>query len=107
VEKFNKVLNVHEVHDIRQMDIHVAEPLVTKPSLVEVEIVIGKLNTYKSLGTDQILAKLIKEGGETLCSEINNFFFLYGLRRNCHSGGRNILLYKFIKRVIKIDCNYY
>jgi hypothetical protein len=35
---FNQMLNVHGVHDVRQMDIHTAEPLVPKPSLVEVEI---------------------------------------------------------------------
>jgi hypothetical protein len=52
------------------MDIHTAEPLVPEPSLVKVEIVIGKLKSYKSLSTDQIPAELIKAGGETLCSEL-------------------------------------
>jgi hypothetical protein len=36
-----------------------------------VEIAIEKLKRYKSLGTDQIPAKLIKAGGETLSSEIH------------------------------------
>jgi hypothetical protein len=36
------------------MDIHMAEPLVPEPSLVKVEIAIGKLKSYKSPGTDQI-----------------------------------------------------
>jgi hypothetical protein len=40
---FKQVLNVHGVHNVRQMDIHTAEPLVPEPSLVEVEIAIGKL----------------------------------------------------------------
>jgi hypothetical protein len=53
------------------MDIHTAEPLVPKPSLVKVEIAVGKLKSYKSPGTDQIPAELIKAGGETLCSEIH------------------------------------
>jgi hypothetical protein len=48
-----------------QKDIQMAEPLVLEPSFVKVEIAIGKLKSYKSLGTDQILAELIKEGGET------------------------------------------
>jgi hypothetical protein len=65
------VLNVHEVHNVRQKDIHTAEPLVPEPSLVEVEVAIGKLKSYKSLGTDQIPAELIKAGGETLYSEIH------------------------------------
>jgi hypothetical protein len=68
---FNQVLNVRGVDDVRQMDIRTAEPLVTEPSLVEVEIAIGRLKSYKSSGTDQIPAKLIKAGGETLYYEIH------------------------------------
>jgi hypothetical protein len=49
------VLKVHRVHDVRQMDIHTAEPLLPEPILIEVEIGIGKLKSYKSPGTDQIL----------------------------------------------------
>jgi hypothetical protein len=41
---FNQVLNVHRVHNVRQEDIHTTELLVPEPSLVEVEITIGKLN---------------------------------------------------------------
>jgi hypothetical protein len=66
------VLNVHEVRNVRQ-DIQTAEPLVPEPRLVEVEIGIGKRKSYKSPGTDQIPAELIKAGGETLCSEIHRF----------------------------------
>jgi hypothetical protein len=37
----NQVLNVHGVHDFRQIIlIHTAEPLVPEPRLVEVEIAI-------------------------------------------------------------------
>jgi hypothetical protein len=57
---FNQVLNVNGVHGVRQMDIHTAEPLVPEPSLVEVETAIGKLQRYKSPGTNQIPAELIK-----------------------------------------------
>jgi hypothetical protein len=32
---FNQALNIHRVHNVRQMDIHTAEPLVPEPSLVE------------------------------------------------------------------------
>jgi hypothetical protein len=47
------------------------EPSVPEPSLVEVEIAIGKLRSYKFPGTDQIPTELIKAGGETLYSEIH------------------------------------
>jgi hypothetical protein len=68
----NQVLNiVHRVHGVRQMDKHTAEPLVPEPSLVKVEIAIGKLKTYKPLDTDKIQAELIKAGGETLRFQIH------------------------------------
>jgi hypothetical protein len=70
---FNQVLNVHGLHDVSQLDLHTAEPLVPEPSLVEVEVAVRKLKSYKSLGTDQILAGLFKAGGETLHSEIQKF----------------------------------
>jgi hypothetical protein len=63
-------LNVHGVNDVRQTEIHTAEPLVPEPSSSEVEIAIEKLKRYKSPGTDQILAELIQAGGETFRSEI-------------------------------------
>jgi hypothetical protein len=77
---------VHRVHDVRQMDIHMAEPLMPQPNLVKMETAIGKLKWYKSLGTDQILTKPIIAGGETLHSEIHKLIFvLCGIRRNFHS----------------------
>jgi hypothetical protein len=45
------------------MDLHTAEPLMPEYNLV-VEIAIGKLQSYKSRGTDQILADLFKVGGD-------------------------------------------
>jgi hypothetical protein len=66
---FNQELNVHGVHDVRQIDIFTAEPLVPEPSLVEVEIAIEKLKRYKSPAPGQIPSELIKAGGEILCSE--------------------------------------
>jgi hypothetical protein len=71
------VLNVQGVQNVGQKDVHTAEPLVTERSLVEVEIAIGKLKRYKSLGTDQIPVELIKAGGEMLCSEIHKTYLFY------------------------------
>jgi hypothetical protein len=51
--------------------VRAAEPLVPEPSLVELEIAVGKLKIYKSPGTDQMSDKLVKTGGETLYSEIH------------------------------------
>jgi hypothetical protein len=68
---FSRLLNVRNVSDVRQTEVHTAEPLVPGLSLLEVEIAIAKLKRYKSPGSDQILAKLIQAGGEILLSAIH------------------------------------
>jgi hypothetical protein len=42
---FSQLLNVHNVTDVRQTEIHTAEPLVPGPSHFEVEICIAKLKS--------------------------------------------------------------
>jgi hypothetical protein len=84
------------------MDIRMTEPLVPEHSHVEGEIAIEKLKSYKSPGTSQIQAKLIKAGGETLHSEIHKLICSIWNRENYHSSGRNLLLYQFIKRVMRL-----
>jgi hypothetical protein len=53
---FSQLLNLHNVSDVRQIEVHTAEPLVPGPSRLEVEIAIAKLKTYKSPGGDEIPA---------------------------------------------------
>jgi hypothetical protein len=60
------VIDVHNVSDIRQIEVHMAEPLVHGPSRLEVIITIAKLKKYKSPGSDQIPTELIQAGGEML-----------------------------------------
>ena len=59
------------VNDVRQTEIHTAEPLVPEPRAFEVELVTEKLKTQKSPGTDQIPAEVIKAGGRTIRPEIH------------------------------------
>jgi hypothetical protein len=61
---FCQLLNVQWVGGIRQTEIQTAEPFVPEPSISEVEVAIGKLKRYKSLGADQIPAELIQAGGK-------------------------------------------
>jgi len=63
---FSQMVNIHGVNDVRQAEIHMAEPLVPEPSTFEIEMAIQKLKSNKSPGIDQISAKLIKAGGRTL-----------------------------------------
>jgi hypothetical protein len=68
---FFQLLNVHGINDVRQTEIHTAEPLVPEPSDSEVEMATEKLKRHKSPGIDQIPAELIKAGGRTIGSEIH------------------------------------
>jgi hypothetical protein len=68
---FSQLLNVHNVSDVRQIEVHTAEPLVPGPSRLEVEIAIANLKKYKSPGSDQILAELIEAEGELLLPVIH------------------------------------
>jgi hypothetical protein len=68
---FFQLLNVYNVSYVRQIEAHAAEPLVTGPSRLEVEIAVAKLKKYKSPGSDQIPAELIQAGGEMLLSAIH------------------------------------
>jgi hypothetical protein len=62
---------VHRVSDIRQIEIHTAEPLVSDPSTSVVEIAIAETESYKSPGSDQITAELIQAEGQILSSKIH------------------------------------
>jgi hypothetical protein len=69
---FSRLLNEHNVNDVRQIEVHTAEPLVPGSSRLGVEIAIAKLKKNRSPGSDQIPAELIQAGGEILLSEIHN-----------------------------------
>jgi hypothetical protein len=103
---FNQVLDVHGVYNVRQKDICMAEPLVPESSLVEEEITIGKLKSYKSLGTDQILAELIKAGGE-MCSEISKLICSIWNKEELPQQWKESVVIPTHKKGDKIDCNNY
>jgi hypothetical protein len=99
----NQVLNVRGVHDVRQT----AEPLVPDPSLVEVEITIGKLESYKSPGTDQNSTELIKAGSETLRSEIHKLVCSRWNKEELPQQRKESIIVPIHKNGDKTDCNNY
>jgi hypothetical protein len=44
---FSHLLNVHDVSDFKQIEVHTAEPLVPVSSRLKVEIDIAELKKYK------------------------------------------------------------
>jgi hypothetical protein len=81
-------LNVHWVSDVRQIEIHTAEPLVLDPSYFEIEIVIAKVKRYKSPGSYQIPAELFHAGGEILGSNIHKGINYIWNKDNCLISGK-------------------
>jgi hypothetical protein len=67
-----------------------------------VEIAIGKLKSYTSPGTDQIPPNWLHQEVKRYFLRYTNLFVLYVIRKNYHSSGRNLVLYQFIKRVIRL-----
>jgi hypothetical protein len=63
---FSQILNVHGLSEVRQAEIHTAEPLVPESCALEFELAIEKLKSNKSPGNDQIPAELIKAGGRKI-----------------------------------------
>jgi hypothetical protein len=100
-------MNVHRVSDVRQMEIHTAEPLVPEPSPSEVEIAIAKLKKYKLPGSDQIPAELIQAGGETLQSEIHKLINSIWSKEELPDQWKESIIVPFYKKGVKTDCSNY
>jgi hypothetical protein len=81
---FSQLLNIHNVNDVRQIEIHSAEPPVPGPSHLEVEISIAKLKKYESLSSDQILAEVIQARGEKFVSKIHELTNSCGAEYHSH-----------------------
>jgi hypothetical protein len=45
---FSQLSNMHNVSDVRKIEVHTTEPLVPGPSRLEVEIAIAILKKYRS-----------------------------------------------------------
>jgi hypothetical protein len=84
-----------------------AETLVPEPSHVEVEIAIGKLKSYKSPDTGQILAELIKAGGETLYSEKHRLICSIWNKQKLPQQWKESIIVPIYKKGDKTDCNNY
>jgi len=98
---FSQLFNVHGVSDVRQKEIHTAEPLVPEPSAFKVEMAIEMLKRHKSTGVDEIPAELIKYEVEQFTLRSNSVLVRFRTRRNCLRSGRSQSWYLFIRRAIQ------
>jgi hypothetical protein len=101
---FSQLLNIHNVSDVRQTEVHTAEPLLPGLSHLEVEIGIAKLKKYKSLHSAQILAQRFKQEVQHYCLRSTNSLILLG--RIAYQ--RKLLITVCIhKKSAKTECNNY
>jgi len=104
-------LNIHGVNDVRQTELHTAEPLVPEPSAFEVELANEKLKSHKSPGIDQIPAELIKAGGRTIRSEVHKLIITIWnkekLLEEWKEGRKESVTVPVYKKGDKTDCSNY
>jgi hypothetical protein len=106
-KNYSQLLTVHGVSDVRQIEVHRAEPLVPDPSPFEVEIAIENLKRYKYPGSDGIPAELIQAGGEILWSKIHKL-----IKSVCNKEGwpdqwKESIIVPVHKKGDKTDCSNY
>jgi hypothetical protein len=104
---FSQLLNVYNVSDVRQIEVHMAEPLVPGPSCLEVEIAIAKLQKYKSPCSDQILAELIQAGGEILLPAIHKLINSLWNKEEFPDQWKELIIESVHKKGDKTDCSNY
>jgi hypothetical protein len=104
---FSQSLNVHNVSDVRQIEVHTAEPLVPGPSRLEDEIAIAKLKQYKSPGSDQIPVELIQAGGEILLSAIHKLIKSVWNKEELPDQWKESIVVPIHKEGVKTDCINY
>jgi hypothetical protein len=104
---FSQLLNVHNVSDVRQIEVRTAEPLVPGPSRLEVEIAIAKLRKRKSPGSDQIPAELIQAGGEILLCAIRKLINSVWIEEELPDQWKESVIVPVHKKGDKTYCNNY
>jgi hypothetical protein len=104
---FSQLLNAYNVSDVRQIEVHMAEPLVTGSSHLEVEIAIVKLKKYKSPTSDQIPAELLQAGDGMLLPAIHKLINSIWNKEELPDQRKEPNIVSIHKKGDKINCNNY
>ena len=104
---FSQLLNVHGVNDVRQAEIHTAEPLVPEPSAFEVELAIQKLESCRSPGIGQIPAESVKAGGRTIGAVIHKLIISIWNKEELPEEWKESIIVPIYKKGDKTDSNNY
>jgi hypothetical protein len=104
---FSQLFSVHGVNDVRRMEIHTAAPLVSNPSVPEVEMATKKLKRHRSLGIDQIPAEFIKAGGRKIRSEVHKHIISIWNKEELLEEWKESIIVLVSKKGDKTECSNY
>jgi hypothetical protein len=104
---FSQLLNVNNVSDVTQIEVHAAEPLVSGPGRLEVEIAIAKSKKYKSPDSVQIPAELLQAGSEILLSAFHKLVNSVWNKEELPYQWKESIIIPIHKKGDKTDCNNY
>jgi len=102
-----QLLNTNGVKDVRQTELHTAEPLVSEPRAFEVQLATEKLKSHKSLGIEQIPAELIKVLGRTIRPETNKLIVSTWNKEQLPEEWKESIIVPISKKGDKTDCSNY
>jgi len=103
----SQLLNIQEVNNVRQTELHTAEPLVSESSAFEVELAIEKLKSHKSPGTGHIPAELIKAWGRTIPSGIHELIISIWNKEKLPEEWKESIIVPIYKKGDTTDCTNY
>jgi hypothetical protein len=97
---FSQLLNIHQVNDVRQTEIHTAQPLVPEPCAFEFQMALKQRDTnHKAM--IKIRQNLSKQAAGKFVLRYTSPLVLFGISRNCLSNAKSQSLCLFIRRLVK------
>jgi len=86
------------VNIVRQTEIQTAEPIVSEPSALDVEMAIGELRRPKSRTNDQSSTERIKAGVRTICSKIHKLVICVWIKVELNGHWYDLIFVSIYKR---------
>ena len=100
-------MNVHGFSDVRQAEIHTAEPLVPETNALDFELIIENLESHETPGIDQMPAELIKAGGSTIRCAIFELIIAIWNKEELPGEWKESIIVPIQKKGDKTGCNNY
>jgi hypothetical protein len=99
-------MNVH-LSNVKQIEVHTAQPLLSGPSRLEDEIAIPKLKKHKPPGSTRIPAELMQAGGEILPLALHKHINFILNKEQFPDQWKKSAILPVHRKVDKTDCNNY